>query len=135
MIKTALRLARSPIKLFFMWSGPTEGEMQSMRGTARTQATGHEDHLISAMQRVTLNRGSDQTNSAVQVKISRKEGTRTIRKIIDRGILTYYFKGEPAIGPFRSWALNNWGRKFNVQIESVQEAGAKSILTVLSSAE
>ncbi|KAL3699013.1 hypothetical protein R1sor_017035 [Riccia sorocarpa] len=44
-------------------------------------------------------------------------------------------KGEPALRPFRSWALNNWGRKHNVQIESVQEARIRAILTILSSPE
>ncbi|KAL3687723.1 hypothetical protein R1sor_014032 [Riccia sorocarpa] len=115
-------------------SGPTEliRDIPNARGSGQENIERSEDQLVTALRKVSLEKG---TTSQLRVKISKREGTKTIKKMVDRGIYTFYYKGEPALGPFRSWALNNWGRKFNVQIETVQEAGDRAILTILSSTE
>ncbi|KAL3700217.1 hypothetical protein R1sor_018239 [Riccia sorocarpa] len=70
-----------------------------------------------------------------QIRISNRGGLRGIRRLVERGILTYYYRGEQMIGAFRSWVTTNWGRKFNVQIDSIQEAGDRAMLTVLETTE
>ncbi|KAL3699291.1 hypothetical protein R1sor_017313 [Riccia sorocarpa] len=64
------------------------------------------------------------------INISKRQGFKGIRDQMDRGILSYYFGGSPAIGLFRNWAVANWAKKLKVTVESVQESGSKGVLTM-----
>ncbi|KAL3699690.1 hypothetical protein R1sor_017712 [Riccia sorocarpa] len=92
-----------------------------------------EDSLARELGRVSLQGGNAQGNSVVRVTVPNQGCLRTIRKFLDRGIMSYYFDGEPSIGSFRSWVQTNWVRKLNLQIESVHELGVRGFLTVLKS--
>ncbi|KAL3687942.1 hypothetical protein R1sor_014251 [Riccia sorocarpa] len=50
---------------------------------------------------------------------------------MERGILSFYSEGNPAIGPFRNWVVANWAKKLRVTLESVQESGQRGFLTMM----
>ncbi|KAL3683355.1 hypothetical protein R1sor_001377 [Riccia sorocarpa] len=103
-------------------------EGQSMRAES-------EEQLVSALRNVSIQREPREETPSMQVAVSKKEGYKTVIRLLDKGIFTFYYQGEPALGPFRSWANANWGRRLNIQIDSVQEAGDRAIITMLRSTE
>ncbi|KAL3692517.1 hypothetical protein R1sor_006168 [Riccia sorocarpa] len=69
-----------------------------------------EEQLISAMRKVTLQTNGAEREWRPVINVSKRQGFRGIRDQMDKGIMSYYFEGTPAIGPFRNWAIANWAK-------------------------
>ncbi|KAL3701121.1 hypothetical protein R1sor_019143 [Riccia sorocarpa] len=89
-----------------------------------------EELLTSAMERISLQNRPRRQEPEIRVAVSGKEGLKGIKKLIEKGIYTYYFEGEPLIAAFRSWVMTNWGRRLNIQIDAILEATDRAILTI-----
>ncbi|KAL3690749.1 hypothetical protein R1sor_004400 [Riccia sorocarpa] len=94
-----------------------------------------EDRLIQALKKIALKETVDANEVAIQVNVSKKDSLKGIKNLAEKGVLTYYFQGDPVISSFRSWAQVHWGRKKNAQIDTIQELGDNGVLTVFVTAE
>ncbi|KAL3691718.1 hypothetical protein R1sor_005369 [Riccia sorocarpa] len=93
-----------------------------------------DEQLIEAPRRVYPPSTPSTDRPSVHVKIGMTECLKAIRRLAEKGIVSFYFAGEPAIGPFRSWVQANWGREIGAQIVSVQELGERAFLTTVMTA-
>ncbi|KAL3698892.1 hypothetical protein R1sor_012968 [Riccia sorocarpa] len=110
-------------------------KIRESKGNKMARRQVSEDELVQALKRVALKNTTDVNELAVQVTVSKKDSLKGIKNLAEKGVLSFYFEGEPVISSFRSWAQIHWGRKLNAQIDSIQEFGDKRILTVLVTAD
>ncbi|KAL2621573.1 hypothetical protein R1flu_001778 [Riccia fluitans] len=55
------------------------------------------------------------------------EDTLSLQNLTDRGLVTYYYEGEPFIESFRNWVIKNWVRQSRLHVLKSRPLGANFI--------